>query len=130
MAEAEVGLINKLLATAPLTALVSTRIYFAEAPEPPTLPYVTMTRIDAPRVHSLTGPSGLAAARVQIDVYAKSVKAARAIGKTIREAIDGFRGIQSGVNLQGVLLLDEMDGYSDSLELRRVTQDYRVWYNE
>lgn len=130
MAEAEQAFIGKLLATGAVTALVSTRIYFTDAPEPPTVPYVTLYRIDAPRVHSLTGPSGLAAARIQVDVYAKSATAARAIGKAIRESIDGFRGLQSGVNVQGVLLLDEMDGYSESPELRRVTQDYRVWYNE
>ena len=130
MAEAEKAIIDILLANAPVIALVGNRVYFAVAPQAPLLPYVVIHRISAPRVHSLEGPSGLAAARIQVDMYAKSGAGARAVGAAVRVALDGFRDEQSGVNLQGVLLLDEMDGYSEDPELRYVTHDYRVWYNE
>lgn len=130
MAEAEKAIIDILLADAAVTALVGTRVYFATAPQAPVLPYIVMYRISAPRVHSLEGPSGLAAARIQIDMYAKSGASARAVGEAVRVALDCFRDEQSGVNLQCVLLLDEMDGYSEDPELRYVTHDYRVWYNE
>lgn len=130
MAEAEKAIIDRLGANATVSALVSSRVYFTEAPQTPAIPYAVIYRIDSPRVHSMTGPSGLAAARIQVDCYAKTAKEAREVGAAVRVSLDGFRGLQSGVNVQGVLLLDEMDGYSESSELKRVTQDYRVWYRE
>lgn len=130
MAEAEQALIDLLKADASVAAIVGTRIYFTQAPQTPVLPYAVMFRVDGPRVYGMEGASGLVAARVQIDIYSKTAKQARDVGRTIRQVLSGFRGEQSGVNLQAVLLLDEGDGYEDSPELQRVTHDYRVWYQE
>ena len=130
MAEAEKAVIDRLLADATVDSVMGDRVYFTDSPQPVTMPFAVLTRIDAPRVHSMTGPSGLAAARIQVDCYAKTASTARAAAAAIRVSLDGFRGLQSGINVQGVLLLDEMDGYSEDSESRRVTQDYRVWYRE
>lgn len=130
MAEAEKSLTMKLKADAGVQALVNTRVFFAEAPQNPPIPFVLMTRVGTDHVHSLTGSSGLANARIQVDCYAKTQKEARAVATAVRAVLDGFRGDENDVNVQGVILLDTMDGYEESPELRRVTQDYHVWYNE
>lgn len=130
MAEAEQALIDRLKADAAVSALVGTRIYFTEAPQAPALPYVVIFRVGDRPVHSLECSSGLHFARLQVDGFAKSAKTARDVMRAVKTSLDGFRGIQSTVDVQSVLLLDSMDGYEEAPELKRVTHDYRVCYRE
>jgi len=128
--EVEKALINILKADSGVTALVNTRIFFADSPQTPPVPFILMTRVGTQFVHSLNSNSGLCNARIQLDCYAKTQKEARSVGQAVKAALDTFRGTESEVTIQAVLLLDSMDGYDESPELRRVTQDYHVWYNE
>ncbi len=130
MPEVEKALVNILKADVDVAALVVTRVFFADAPQTPPVPFILMTRIGTQYVHSLNSNAGLCNARIQLDCYAKTQKEARSVGQAVKNAIDTFRGTNSDVTIQGVLLLDSMDGYDESPELRRVTQDYHVWYNE
>lgn len=130
MADVEKALVTILKATAEVAALVSTRVFFAEAPQSAPLPFILLTRVNTNFVHSLTGFSELSNARIQIDCYAKTQKEARSVGTAVRQSIDSFRGEESGITINGIIILDSMDGFDDSPDLRRVTQDYHVWYNE
>mgnify|MGYP003557028686 CR=1 FL=1 len=130
MPEVENALVNILKADSAVAALVVTRVFFADAPQTPPVPFILMTRVGTQFVHSLNSNAGLSRARIQLDCYAKTQKEARSVGQAVKDAIDTFRGTNSDVIIQGVLLLDSMDGYDESPELRRVTQDYHVWYNE
>ena len=128
MAEVEEALIDLMLAEAAIVAAVATRIYFAHAPQTPSLPWITMSRVAAERVASLNGPNGLTAAYIQLDAYATSLGGARTLANLCRDTIDGFRGVQSGVNIQGVMHSDETDGYTPEVNIWRVTQQFKVWY--
>ncbi len=128
MAEVEEALIDLMLAEAEIVAAVGTRIYFAHAPQAPSLPWVTINRVACERVASLTGPNGLCGAFIQLDAYATTLGGARTLANLCRDAIDGFRGVQSTVNIQGVMHTDETDGYTPEVNIWRVTQQFKVWY--
>jgi hypothetical protein len=130
MAEAEQAIVELLVADATIASLVSTRVYYAHAPQNVALPFVVLSRISGIRDHVLGGTVSLVEARVQIDTFATSVLAARAIANAIREEINGFRGTQSGVDVQAIQLIDEADGLEGDSEIWRVTSDYKVWYQE
>lgn len=130
MAEAEKAIIDRLLGDSEVTAFVGSRIFFTQAPQAPVLPYVVIFRVGTNPIHSLELAAGLLAARLQVDIFAKTAKSTRDIARVVKTNLDGFRGTQSGVDVQSVLLLDSMDGYEEASELQRVTQDYRVWYKE
>lgn len=130
MAEMEKALIDRLLADAPVAAILGTRAYFAIAPQRPVPPYAVIFRVSGARIHSLEKAGGLALPRVQLDCFAKTALSARELARACRVCLDGFRGTQSLVDVQAVLLLDEMDVYEETPELHRVSQDYRVWVRE
>lgn len=130
MAEAEQAIAELLVADAAVAALVSTRVYFAHAPQNVALPFVVLSRISGIRSHVLGGTVSLVEARVQIDSYASTVTTARSIANAVRTEINGFRGTQSGVDLQSIQLIDEQDGLEGDSEIWRVTSDYKVWYQE
>lgn len=128
--DAEKALIDKLLTAPAVTAIVGTRLFFGQAPPNPGLPYVVLWRVGAPRVYSLSGPTGLAHARIQFDLWASTAKQARQVGNEIRAVLSGMREQVGDISLQCVLLLNELDAYEDAPELLRITQEYRVWYQE
>jgi Protein of unknown function (DUF3168) len=128
VAELEQAFIGRINADPEANAYLNGRVYFHMAPQAPALPYAVLFRVDTQQIHSLSSSNKLKRGRVQLDIYANNQTSARKIATTVRDALDGFRGTQSTINVQGVLLLDEFDGYDEEPELRRVTQDYGAWY--
>ena len=119
-----------LLADGTVAGLVSTRIYPGKLPQIPTLPAVTYSRVDGPRVQSLVGSSGLAHPRLQIDCWAETYAGVKTLANAVRGAIDGYSGTISGTRVGGVLIDDEQDVYEPNVEFYRVSQDYIVWHDE
>lgn len=130
MAEVEKAIIDKLAATSAVTDILGSRMYVTHGPSNPTPPYLVMFRVSGPRFHSMERSSGLVSARIQMDIYGRTALEARQAAAVVRVAIDGFRGVQSGVTISAILLLDGSDGYDEEPEIRRVIQDYEVWFNE
>ncbi len=128
--EAEQGIINLLLADANVARLLARRIYFVTAPQTASPPYAVVSRSAADRAYSFTSAGHLTRARLEICVFDKTMLGASRVGDLIKEALDGFQGISSGVDLQSIVLLDENDGQEDTVEFRRLTQDYSVWFRE
>ena len=133
----EAGLVDLLINDATFLGLV------ADLPQPmrlvqnPTYPSVTYQRIDAQRVKSTEGPSCLADARVQFDVWATTWNEARQIADAIRVKLDGFVGTATAqfspteaFKIQGIFIRSERDLYDGETELYRISQDYDVWYTE
>lgn len=129
-ARAEHAIYSKLSTTLAITQLVGSRIYPNVIPQTSTYPAIRYQRISGPRVHSLTGPSGLASPRFQIDAVAQSYLEAGAVADAVRVALDGFRGVVAGVSVEGVIHLDERDFDFDEGRLQVVSDDYRVWHQE
>jgi hypothetical protein len=76
--------------------------YLGRAPQNAALPFTIYQRISGERWGTLTGPSGLAQSRFQIDSYAATPEAAIAAAELIRQRIDGYSGTIGGVRLDSV----------------------------
>ncbi len=92
-----------------LTTLLATaapRRYWSRAPQtPPHRPYVVLSRISGVRGYHNQGDDGLAASRVQIDVYADTYIAAHNTGNAIIGVLSGYRG----GSIQGVFIDNQRD---------------------
>lgn len=87
----------RLVAAAPVTALVGQRIYWVDRPQGTALPAITLQTINDARDQHLKGFEGMQQARVQIDVWAASYASARDITEAVIAALiapDENNGIQ------------------------------------
>lgn len=110
----EAALIAKLLASAGVTVLTGTRINWLRRPQAEALPAVVLQRIDGrPDVHH-GGRSGLVESRVQVDVWAKSFKAAKDIARAIETAVCAQAFTQGAIRFDVILLVDERDSTEDA----------------
>jgi hypothetical protein len=123
-----------LAADAAVAALAGSRIYPNLVPAAASYPAIAYQRISGRRVHSQTGPSGLAAPRVQITSLAASYAQADALGQAVRQALDGYVGTVAGVELQASFIENEEDDHynsaADENDLHVVRQDYFFWHRE
>jgi hypothetical protein len=134
----EQHLVAYLKADAALALLVSTRIYPDAAPAGALRPYVTYFRVDTIRDGRRleTGIDPMPHPRIQLDVYAATRKASRAVAKRLRQLLDGFRGtMATGTGVQFVKIEDEADSYeppvaSGDVGDYRVSMDAVFWHNE
>lgn len=80
------ALLARLRANAGVTALISTKSYWEQAPQPTTRPYVTLLDVTELRPQILNGWD-LEAARVQIDVWANSYTSKNDIMEAVLAAL-------------------------------------------
>lgn len=82
-----------LTGSAAIMALVPvTRINWLLAPQGTPRPHVVLTLVDDAEGLTLTGPDGLSQGRVQVDCYADTYAAAKAVANEIRALLHGYRG--------------------------------------
>lgn len=111
----EPALIAKLLATAGVTALVSTRINWGRRPQGSPLPCIVLTRIDgAPDVHH-GGRSGLVSSRVQVDCWGESYGAAKGVARAVETAVTAQTFTQGAIRFDVILIADERDSTFDEV---------------
>lgn len=136
---AELAVLTLLKNAAAVAALVGARIYPLTAPQPPTYPLVTFQRISGVRWRSLSGPSGMAQPRIQVDAYATTYAGAKALATAVRQTLDGYRGpvqVTSGpatyVRVGGCTLESDQDLYETDVnpKLYRVSMDFLVTHDE
>jgi hypothetical protein len=117
-------------------ALASTRLYpFGGAPASATKPYATFGKIGGFRHHHLGGSAGLVEARFQFDCYAGSAKAAEGLADAVRDALDGYIGTISTVEVLASFLVHETDDFfspvdSGSVREHRTIVEFDIWYRE
>lgn len=111
-------------------AIVGLKVYPNRAGENAEAPFIVFQRISGERVHSLSGPSGLARPRYQIDAYAAAYEDAVALGDAVRAAIDGYRETVGDLQIQGVLSESDQDIFDEEAGLHRVSADYFIWHAE
>lgn len=120
-----------LLGDATVTGYVATRVFPLTLPQKVTFPAITYQRISRLDVGSLEGPSALARARVQVDVWAKTYDQAAAVGAAVRRRLNGYRGPVAGQeDVQGIRLETNRDEYDAEALLYRHTADFYVWHEE
>lgn len=128
-----------LLTLSPVTALVNTRVWTWRWPQGPTTPAVLVQQISDLRQPILRGTDRLKIARIQIDVIADTMAAAREVDQAVLGDYTGGTptGLQ-GVNIaigspaetiRQVIPVAYREAYDpDELKQARVSRDYRVWY--
>lgn len=131
---AEEAVVDKLLATAAVTALVSQRVHQLILPQHPTYPAIRVQLIDEPEEYQLRGTSQPTYSRVQVDAYERvGAVDAYLTATTIAAAVnDALTVVLWEVGsppfvVSGVFRKDKRVLYEDEeFKLVRVMQDYRV----
>ena len=143
----ELGLVDRLVNTPAVAALVDTRIYPLEAPPSQTdlgtrIIYQT---IDTKPKYTLSGPCGLKFVRIRLDCYgsgptpyAASKSLANAVKK--KNVLDGYSGTWTGTALipsvQKVILLDDKDHHIPAKDpttergIGYVSLEFGIWYTD
>lgn len=123
----EAALLAKLLATAGVTALVSTRINWSRRPQAEVLPAIVLHRIDgAPDVHH-GGASGLVVSRIQADCWGSTYGSAKAVARAVEAAITAQTFTQGAVRFDVILIADERDStFDETTPLFRTSLDLMV----
>lgn len=122
-----------ILAQSAVTDLVSTRIHFVNAPQDVAKPYIIVTKIDSPRLHSHDGGDGLARPRFQFSIFSTGYGEAKSIADALRGVLDGYTGTmggESGVKVGGAEYDDETDFYEDDTHLYHIACDYIIRHGE
>lgn len=132
----ERALYARLTAGSPIT-LLGDRVYPNAAPLGVMVPYLVYARVSATRARSTRGPSGLVAARYQLDIYASTFPNARAVAEAVRKRLDGWRGVLAGpgwsCRVEAVSLVSDQDLYEPEIKpepLHRVSMDFFVHHRE
>lgn len=103
---------NRLVTTAAVTNLVSTRIYPVIAPATAALPFITWRRVAVTRQQSLRGPVGTPTVNLSLDIFAETYESARDIADQCRAALDGWGGTFENTVVANVSLDNESDGFA------------------
>lgn len=132
MNEVEEALYFLLVHDASLSAFVGNRVYPLVAPNYVETPYIAYKRVSGPRWRSISGPSGVAQPRIQIDVYDLTYAGAKATAKAVRKALDGYRGVIGGIVIGGITVSSDHDMIEDTVSpmLYRVNIDIIVTHQE
>lgn len=128
----EEDLRNALLASAGLSALVARRIYWDLAPQGAELPYVVLTLVTSPRGYTYQGRDGLTGHLVQIDAYAPTKAAVKAVARALDVTLEAL-----GAPFQKAFIESERSGRDTddasataATPLFRASLDVRVWRAE
>ena len=129
----ETAITRHLTENAGLAGVLGGRVYPKRMPQNPTYPTIVYHRISGAREHSHDGSSGLAHPRFQLDLWAKTHIAAKDLAEKVRAALDGYKGVMGGVggvDVNGVFLEDDDDGYDDDLQVYWWRMDFTLWHSE
>ena len=81
----------RLLATAAVTAICSTRINWGSHPQGHALPGIVLQRISGAEGATLQGRDGLDVGRVQVDAWALDYGAAKTLARAVVASLHGHR---------------------------------------
>ena len=114
-----------------VAALVTARIYPAQAPQRVTAPFITYRRISGPRDHTLSGPTGLTRPRFEFSCWATTDDGAEALAAAVRAALANYSGTVVGVVIHYTKIDGERDlPFESSLQFYRVAVDVIISHDE
>ena len=127
---------NALVHDPEVAAVAGQRVYPVIAPFSAALPFVTWRRSSVGRVQTLSGPSGMAAVVLAVDMFADTYEAARELADRVRRVLDGYgTTVENYVSVRSVTLDTESDGFvqlagGDLPPVYQVSQTYSVLWQE
>jgi hypothetical protein len=124
----EADLLAALRSAPGVKALVVGRVNWSRRPQGEALPAIVLHRIGGtPDVHH-GGPSGLSVSRVQVDCWGASYGAAKAVARTVEQAVTARRFTQGDTRFDVILIDSERDDTSDeTTPLFRTSLDLMVY---
>jgi hypothetical protein len=126
----EAVVFGRLSTYAGLTALVSTRVYPAVAPQNATIPFLTYRRISAIRQSGMGEDIGIVAARFQLDAIASAYTTMRSVMTQARLAMQRWRDGSSSPEVLDTYIQNEIDLYEDETDLHHGVLDVLVHHRE
>ena len=118
-----------LIADSAVQAL-TTRCYPSTLPQDPAYPLILYMRVYGARENALEGPVGMANPHFQIETWAKTYAAAKALAQAVRNALNGYRGTSGTVRIGSFLIQSERDVYESAVACHRIIMDYSIWHDE
>lgn len=115
----------RLLNDSNVTDLISTRLYPRRIPQGVDNPCAKYQMISALRDGALDGGTGLVTATIQIDIFADTHLEAETISEKIREALQGYRGTESTVEILSCTLITSRELLGAAVDASD-DHDYRV----
>lgn len=101
----EEALINLLLSSAGVTALVSNRIEWGRSTQDEQVPRIVLQLISSVQPYMMVGASKYTASRVQIDIYAGRYLEAKQVSRAVVKALSGYWDSV----FQGIFIQSERD---------------------
>lgn len=131
----ETAIYSILVQDATINGLVSTRIYPNLIPQGKAMPAITYQQISGVRDAVMDGPTGLVAARFQINCWAKKYNDAKELTEAVRKELDGYSGTVNSRKIEVIMLEDEGDmpqilPGTDVLKRHGKRLDFIVWFKE
>ena len=111
-------------------------VYGGIAPANQRSPFITFQRVFGTKIRAINGPSGLAQATYQIDVYSDDYAESRSLAKAVRIILDGFSGTVTigadSIRIGGCSMTNERDFTEDkpNPKLYRASVDYLFTFDE
>lgn len=110
---------------------ITTRCYPGMIPQNPTYPLILLHKMPGGgRDHHLGGRSGLVHPRIQVEAWATTYDAAKALSKALQDALDGYSGTVGTVRIGSILAQSDRDIYEDAVKCHRIIFDCMVWHSE
>ena len=135
MADVTEAVKTRLSAVAGVTSIVGSgtaaRIYPSVLRQGGAYPAVRYQQIDGLRESAMGSDTGVVSATVQVDSYADTYAAARALANAVRAAMQRFRGTVSSVVIDDVFVASgPNDFYEEQVKKYRCQFDFTVWHRE
>lgn len=102
-----------------LSGLANGKVYPLVAPEKVTGSFIVYTRIASTPQNHLNGSATLDQVRIQVDTYASTYSACKALAVQVRSNLES--------SSCKALLQTEQDFFEPDLKLYRISQDYYCW---
>jgi len=125
----EAALLEILGSSAPLTAVVSTRIFLEILPERTTLPAVVYRVLITEHEDCQDGRSLLATSRVELEVFGSTGLAARDMAELVRQALHGFTGTVGGRKIHAVIDWSSSELFEDEEDIWDATCQCSIWHD-
>lgn len=129
MATVEDAIYSLLSGSAPVAALVGTRIYRVKMPDNPQLPAITYQTIYGEPTESFSGFSGLSQPIMRVDCWGKTAGSTQDLAEKVRLALHGYRGVYQDRSIQNILEWSTTELYDNDTDIFHVACSMRIWYS-
>ena len=123
--------VERLLAVTAVTNLIGARLYPAIIPQDVAMPAVAYQLIDSQKTASRSGSSHLARSLFQFTCEAETYAGADALADAVRGAWQDCRNADVlDLRIDGALIVNELDEYSEQHATHVVRLDVAIWHSE